>query len=555
MYFLPENVAKWVKKSYIRKMDTLAAYKVGINVLIPVFSALTCGALVALSQRDCRTEEECRLKKILLVYLSLSALGWYMTFCYEFHPGAFAWLHVLCLVGYVLPSLFFYRIVRYLTRVGEPERFSWLHFLLPGILTAVMLGWSLVVPISVQMEIVRGKATVFPEGYELYARFFTIKPLLRVIFGIAYYVLTIGVLVRYYGRSKGVCPPGRRTARWVVFLVGISIASLLSSLLPTFMPRLKILHSVWTLIAAAAIAFQHVLLSYHVIRRKYRLYTVQDEAEEAAEEMSVPSRREASAAAAAPVQPLPAAKPRRRHHRGKLERASFEAYFREQKPWLSPDCKIAALVEAFDVNRTVLSAFINRTYGVNFNRYVNGWRLRELERLRTLPANEDKSMRSLVGKAGFDNYRTYLRAMAAERQAAAEDMETAEIRGITEAGGVAGIADVAEAREAGGMTHTAETAETAEAAKTAGTAGTAGTAETAVIAGKAETAGTARTAGIAGTTDRAETMSTTDTINTMQAADRVETMSTLQAADMADTTDATGAGEVETGREKGGASW
>ena len=406
-------------------MDILAAYKVGITVLIPVFSAITCLALVALSLRDCLSEEERRLKKILLVYLSLSALGWYMTFCYEFHPVLFAWLNVLCLLSFVLPSIFFYRIVRYLTRLGEAERFSPLHYLLPGVLAGVLFVWSLLVPREVQIEIVEGKALVFPAGYDAFTRFFTLKPLLRVIFGMAYYVLTIAVLVRFYRRTNGKPAPVRQTAGWVVFLVGISIASLLSSLLPTFMPRATILHSLWTLLAACAIAFQHVLLSYHIIRRKYRLYTTPDN----------PARKDAVASGEAAPQTAPEttdnpesaqqpnATPPRRHHSGKLSRGRLEAYFRHEKPWLDPACKIADLVEVFDVNRTALSSFINRTYGMNFNRYLNRWRLRELDRLRALPSNRGKSMRSLVEKAGFDNYRTYLRAVAAEREAEAEAAE------------------------------------------------------------------------------------------------------------------------------------
>ena len=307
------------------------------------------------------------------------------------------------------------------------------------------------------------------------------------------------------------------------------------------MPRLKILHSVWTLAAAAAIAFQHVLLSYHVIRRKYRLYTVQDEAGEAAGEMPAPLWPEASPAAEAPAQPPSAARPRRRHHSGRLERASFEAYFREQKPWLSPDCKIAALVEAFDVNRTVLSAFINRTYGVNFNRYVNGWRLRELERLRALPANGGKSVRSLVEKAGFDNYRTYLRAMAAERQAAAENGEgtgKTETPDMAEGGGTMDIADT---MEAVGIT---DKAVTADAAEIAGTTGIADTMEAAGITDKAMTADMAE---IAGTTDIADIMDIMETRNTTQAAETTDVTDAL--------TDAAVTAEEETGREKGGASW
>ena len=418
-----------MKKRYIRKMDILAAYKVGITVLIPVFSAFTCGALVILSLRDCLTQEERRLKKIMLVYLSLSALGWYMTFCYEFHPVLFTWLNVLCLLSFVLPSIFFYRIVRYLTRLGEPERFSSLHYLLPGLLAGVMFVWSLFVPIEVQIKIVESKALVFPTGYEAFARFFTLKPLLRVIFGMTYYILTIAVLVRFYKRISEKIIPTRKIAAWMVFLVGISIASLLSSLLPTFMPRATILHSFWTLLAAGAMAFQHVLLSYHIIRRKYQPYSVPQNRTAQSTEIQTEAASLIEETDSTESDPEPETKPQRRHHSGKLSRVRFEAYFRNEKPWLDPTCKIADLVEVFDVNRTALSGFINRTYGKNFNRYLNSWRMKELDRLRSLPSNHGKSIRSLIEKTGFDNYRTYLRAAAAERKA--EEKQSGKKKGGT----------------------------------------------------------------------------------------------------------------------------
>lgn len=137
---------------------------------------------------------------------------------------------------------------------------------------------------------------------------------------------------------------------------------------------------------------------------------------------TVRPRRVASGEAAPQTEPEttnnPESEPPRRHHSGKLSRTRLEAYFRHEKTWLDPACKNADLV--FDVNSAALSGFINRTYGMNFNRYLNRWRLRELERLRTQPSNRGKSMRSLVEKVGFDNYRTYLRAVAAEREADAE---------------------------------------------------------------------------------------------------------------------------------------
>ena len=167
---------------------------------------------------------------------------------------------------------------------------------------------------------------------------------------------------------------------------------------------MKILHSFWTLVASCAIAFQHLLLSYHVIRRKYSLYVIREN--ESAEKQT--------------VQPATGMriKSRRRHHNGKLVRSRFESYFREKKPYLDSSCKIADLVEVFDVNRSVISAFINKTYGMNFNCYLNHWRIKELDRLRSLPSNHGKSVGALIERAGFDNYRTYLRAAATGREIA-----------------------------------------------------------------------------------------------------------------------------------------
>ena len=114
----------------------------------------------------------------------------------------------------------------------------------------------------------------------------------------------------------------------------------------------------------------------------------------------------------------PQTEPRRRRHSGELNRSRFENFIRDRKPYLNPDYKITNLVEDLDVNRTTLSAFINQTYGVNFNRYLNRRRLKELEQLRLQPANQGKSISSLIDKVGFKDFRNYTRAAAAERDAA-----------------------------------------------------------------------------------------------------------------------------------------
>lgn len=342
---------------------------------------------------------------------------------------------IVHLVEYRMPLILYFachllfRIIRFLTRLGQPENFSLLHYVLPGILAMVTLIWSLSVPFDVQLEIVRGRAEIVPAGYEAFARFYTLKPLFRVVFGLTYYLFAIGVLAVYYKRATGNKAIVHRPANWVLFIIGISLASLFSSVLPTFlMKRVEFYSSIWTLIVALSIAMQHVLLAYHVMRRDYVPYIITEKTpkQPKARKKHVPQTEEQA------VETKEKAKAPRKQHSGKLNRRRFESFIRNEKPYLNPDYKITDLVEALDINRTTLSAFINRTYGANFNRYLNRLRLKELEKLRSQPDGQGKSISSLLDKAGFKDFRNYSRAAAAEREDAEQKNEADKKKGDTE---------------------------------------------------------------------------------------------------------------------------
>ena len=93
-----------------------------------------------------------------------------------------------------------------------------------------------------------------------------------------------------------------------------------------------------------------------------------------------------------------------------VDKAEFESYFRKCKPYLNPHLTIADLLEPLHCNRTYLSKFVNRTYGMNFNNYLNSCRLNEVDRLLIAPGNRNKTPASLYSKAGFASYRNYLSA-------------------------------------------------------------------------------------------------------------------------------------------------
>jgi len=98
-----------------------------------------------------------------------------------------------------------------------------------------------------------------------------------------------------------------------------------------------------------------------------------------------------------------------------LTRESFESYMNTYKPWLNPQLKITDLVELFGTNRTKLSNFVNTTYGVNFNRYINQLRLKEVNRLAKLSSNAKKKQSQLATEVGFNNQRSFYRTLIIEQ--------------------------------------------------------------------------------------------------------------------------------------------
>lgn len=88
----------------------------------------------------------------------------------------------------------------------------------------------------------------------------------------------------------------------------------------------------------------------------------------------------------------------------------MEACMASGKTYLSPDLKITDITAPLNTNRTYLSAFINQEYGMNFSRYTNSLRLKEVKRLATEPQFSDRTLNAIVRETGFGSYNSYRRA-------------------------------------------------------------------------------------------------------------------------------------------------
>ncbi|MDR1096571.1 MAG: hypothetical protein LBL57_00410 [Tannerella sp.] len=239
-------------------------------------------------------------------------------------------------------------------------------------------------------------ATTFPLWLALFCRvFFPEASVFINISGLAGFVPAVVLFchtVRSYCQAGGEEGLTRRLIFRIVLMALLSPAFLFMTVFTGLLPVSGIGSPVWTTVTAFCLSGQCIALTFHIIRREYpflAVYATEEETEKSAEG--------------------------RRLHEGKLTRRRLEAWFRKKKPYLRGDFKITDAAKAMDVNRSVISAFINKNYGMNFNRFVNRWRLEELERLRLLPSNKGKSIAQLFAKAGFTEARQYRRAVEAGR--------------------------------------------------------------------------------------------------------------------------------------------
>lgn len=101
---------------------------------------------------------------------------------------------------------------------------------------------------------------------------------------------------------------------------------------------------------------------------------------------------------------------------------SLLAYFEKEKPYLQPDLNLTTASKVIGTNRTYLSAFINSTFGVNFNVFVNQFRIRYIEDY--LKQHPKTSKDELVNIGGFGSVSSLKRALNKQKPTPEPESET-----------------------------------------------------------------------------------------------------------------------------------
>lgn len=396
---------------YICAMNSVNNIWMALMEIIPLFCSSTLIFLMLLALRDNKTNRERGVKLSFLLYLIAFTTGYLLLILYTYFKEVYVYVSPLTLVAFVFAPIFFYRLVWILTSTGRKSRFSYVgHFILPALLALTLIICSFFIPLSVQSDMIMGRE--FSSDYSSFYLFFRSKLFVGSIFVFIYAILSLIRLLNYYcSMNRGVKSSKCSTQLMLLIVIPFFMLPLVSWIM------LKSFQSgVINSLSLFIFVVLHSIMGYNIICRRFvfDLLSIEEtncgQQKNSTDELSPIIPKRAKRQIAEKVE----------NEEGKvvtvaLTRKRFEEYFMEHKPYLNHELKITDLIEPLKANRTVISNFINKTYGVNFNRYINRLRIKELERLKSISKNRVVEMPQLLSKAGFSSRRNYNRALEAEQ--------------------------------------------------------------------------------------------------------------------------------------------
>jgi AraC-like DNA-binding protein len=88
----------------------------------------------------------------------------------------------------------------------------------------------------------------------------------------------------------------------------------------------------------------------------------------------------------------------------------LEEYLQSQRPFLTPGFSLHDMSLQTGINVPTLSALINKEYGMNFNDFINQYRVDHFKALLEEPQYLQWTLEAIAHKAGFNSRTTFIRA-------------------------------------------------------------------------------------------------------------------------------------------------
>lgn len=379
-------------------MGEFVIYSDLMTYILPIFCSAICSVFTLLLIWNYRNLAERKLRRLVSIYCILIAVWWASALWHTlFDNSIFLPIDIPFALSYIYIPVLFYNIVYYLAYLGSKRGFSILNYLWPIptlVIVLIVVAWT---------SSSKGETFTGLSLFEQYTELFLSGFLLRFAMAVAYIIPTGLLLSRYYKQTV-LLKNGKdrkylsiKSSSWLIVFFILSIAIWLIAFLLSLIGA-----SQWLVrLNALCIMAQEILLTYHIVRRQYLAFQTNDLF--SANEEKIGNNGLSVKQHFTPY-----------NTRGQLDRREFENYMSQQKPYLDPDFKLTNMAEAMGVNRTVMSNFVNQTYGMNFKRYLNFCRIKEYQTLIVHPSNECKSPYQVMAMAGFKDSRHFQRAIQLE---------------------------------------------------------------------------------------------------------------------------------------------
>ena len=354
----------------------------------PVISSLSCAVMLAIYRHRHGKQDENILYRLLITYFLAISLLWAISLVYVYFPLLYVRINILYYLCLFWGQVVFYQFIYTLTRLPGEKRFFPVHYIIPLVIVGVFAVWSAFVPFDVQVQLVVSRGEPVP-GYEAYSRLFTSRLAFRGVWNIVYTALAWWRLLAYRRTIADYSSNADRSSlAWVALLLLISFSLVPPSLLSAVYSKKVLISSILLLLPQLLLVVQHAIVCYNMAVGNFVVIRYPEEEEDYPVLPETTTITEEERAA---------------------RRRKFEKYMNEHRPYLNPELQISDLALAFGTNRTYLSRFINREYGMNFSRYINLLRFQEMERLRNDLTCAHLAEEERACMAGFGNFRGYMK--------------------------------------------------------------------------------------------------------------------------------------------------
>lgn len=345
----------------------------------PVICALCCIVMMLIDSAQIGiTPQDKRMRLFMAFTYLVAALCWTGLVLYITNRKLFANYQPLFLLTLMFDQVLIYRFVYVITATGERWKFCRLHFYIPLLIAAVSVFCALSIPVEQRIRIIFEGNTV-PVSW-CYVMLHMATCVLFIVYNTLYPVLGLIRMRNYRRRIVNYSADIQRTSVKWLFIMQVLTLITVPVPLAGLLQGINTFTSLWfTWLGAFPAVAVYLIICHNLLSGNYLIV---------------------------PPDPKEKDDP---PGRASISRKKFEQYMREKKPYLNPKLRITEVAGGLYTNRSYVSTFINKEYGMNFSRYINRKRLEELEKLRSSPECAQYSNTDILLMAGFGSYRSYLR--------------------------------------------------------------------------------------------------------------------------------------------------